>query len=1001
MLDLTLRIAADKVPEPFDRSLATQKLADWHARIAQDHPEHDALFRKPEVEALLLGLFGNSPYLSASAFKTPEALIAVLTQGPDAAVETLFESLTETLPKLDTQDALMRALRQAKLRLALTVAVADITGHWPLEKVTGALSEFAELAVDHAVAHIVRARMVAGDLAWTGETGAPATPALARSAGYIVLGMGKLGGRELNYSSDIDLIVMFDGEVVQYVGRRDPHDCFIRMTRDLVKVLQERTADGYVFRVDLALRPDPGATPVAISVDAAEIYYQSVGLNWERAAMIKARPVGGDLNAGRGFLDRIKAFVWRKHLDYVALEDIHAMKARIHSHHKHGGVKVAGQDVKLGPGGIREIEFFVQAHQLISGGRTPELRIKQTMTGIEVLRQLGTISEDDATDLLAAYRFLRTLEHRIQMTRDEQTHKIPDRPEGVAAIAAFMAYPSAEAFETDVLHHLNAVRRRYDDLFSETHTVNADERWNRLFAGGEAPDDIVDDIAALGFENPGAIVDMVRSWQTGRFRALRTDRARALLKILLPVILRAFAKTAEPTRALQRFNDFLSRLPSGVQLLTLFQANPNLLELVAEILGTAPALSDFLAHNHLLLDSVLSPGFMTGLPDQQELEDDLTRALASAADFQDVMDLSRRWANERKFQIGVQLLRGIITASHAATAHTALAEAVIRCMLPAVEDDFARRHGRIPGGGIALIAMGSFGGFETSFTSDLDLIFIYQVPEADLSSDGDRPLPASQYFARLGQRIINALTALTGEGRLYEVDMQLRPSGRAGPLAVSVEAFETYQRGQAWLWEHMALTRARPVAGTPGLMGRVGEVIRSVLATPREPDKVLFTVADMRRRLAAEFGTENPWGVKHVRGGLLDLEFIAQYLQLLYGANDPSIFSPHTVTAFRNIRRAGLIQPELADELERACILMDAIRGFSRQILGGDFDPAQHASPALLKALTRSTGFESFDALSEAVTANETRVKAIFDDMIAHPASLLKNPEDQDHGERP
>jgi glutamate-ammonia-ligase adenylyltransferase len=995
-----LPIDLDKLPKPFEAMLAAQKLADWRVQAASVDPALAALADRPAAEALLLAVFGNSPFLSSCALKMPATVGALLTRGPDAAMAALMDDLLKALPAIENQDGFMSALRRARTQVALITGLADIAGAWPLEAVTAALSDFAELAVDHAAAHVLRARMVAGDLAWTAAEGAPATPDLGRRSGYIVLGMGKLGGRELNYSSDIDLIILFDTEVTRYIGRRDIHDCFIRVTRDLVKLLQERTADGYVFRVDLQLRPDAGATPVAISADAAEIYYQSVGLNWERAAMIKARPVGGDLEAGRGFLDRIKAFVWRKHLDYVALEDIHAMKARIHSHHRHQGIRVAGQDVKLGPGGIREIEFFISAHQLISGGRTPELRVKQTIAGLETLRRLGTISDNDAAELGDAYRFLRTVEHRLQMTRDEQTHKIPEKPEGVTATATFLGYAAVADFESDVLRHLGNVKRRYDDLFNDAHTVSEDERWSRLFGAGEVPPDMIEDLAALGFETPEGIVEMVRSWSTGRFRALRTERARALLKILIPVILEAFGKTAEPTRALQRFNDFLSRLPSGVQLLTLFQANPKLLELVAEILGTAPALSDFLAHNHLLLDSVLSAGFMTRLPGERELEQDLARALSAASDFQDIMDLSRRWANERKFQIGVQLLRGIISAMDAAAAHTALAEAVVRGMLAPVEDDFARRHGRIPGGGLAVIAMGSFGGAETTFTSDLDLIFIYRTPGPDAASDGERPLPASQYFGRLGQRFINALTALTGEGRLYEVDMQLRPSGRAGPLAVSEEAFEAYQRGQAWLWEHMALTRARPVAGPLELMADIDTLIHSVLAMPRDPDRVLYTVADMRRRLAAQFGTENPWSVKHVRGGLLDLEFIAQYLELRHGTGEPGLFSPRTVAAFENILGAGLIPSAMVNELRRAWVLMDSIRGFSRQILGGDFDPAQHASPALLAALTRATGYGSLAELEAAVLDAEARVRRIFETMIAEPASHLA-PLEEDHGKTP
>ncbi len=992
MQDLAMQLDPDKIPRPFDENAAASKLAEWADEIVPEVSGLSELQQEPGVKELLLCVFGNSPFLCVSLFKEPDLLQQMLRVGPDLYFDDLLATLAEELPKLETQSELMRDLRIAKRRVALLTALADLTGSWTLEQVTDALSRFAAVAIDYAVAHLVRARMIKGDLAWTVPEGSPATPEVARNAGYFLLAMGKLGACELNYSSDIDLIALFDPEVADYRGRRDVQDCFIRITRDLVKVLQERTEHGYVFRTDLRLRPDAGATAVALSVDAAEIYYQSMGLNWERAAMIKARPIAGDLDAGRDFLDRIQGFVWRRHLDYAALEDIYGMKDRIHAHHQHGDIAVAGHNVKLGAGGIREIEFFVQAQQLISGGRDTELQTPCTMDCLSVLAANGSIEQQEADDLAAAYRFLRTLEHRLQMVHDEQTQTMPESDDGVRAIATFMGYADSTRFETDLLRHLTRVRELYDDLFEDTHSAGTEpeKRWERLYVSESDASALYDDIEAIGFTDPEGVATTFRSWETGRYRAFRTERARALLKLLTPTILEAFGGTAEPDRALSRFNEFLGHLPSGVQILTLFQANPNLLDLLANVLGTAPALADFLGRNHLLLDAVLSPEFIAEFPDDNALTDDLSQALAEARDFQDVMDLSRRWANERKFQIGVQLLQRVIDARDAAEAHTRLAETIVRGLLPAVEDEFARRHGRISDCGLAVVAMGSFGGFETTFTSDLDMIFIYDAPSIEAQSDGVRPLPAPQYFARLSQRLINALSSLTGEGRLYEVDMRLRPSGNAGPVAVSVEAFAAYQDRDAWTWEHMALTRARSVAGSAGVQAKVNSVIIDALSRERDPDALLHTVADMRRRMAEEFGTKSPWSVKHVSGGLLDAEFMAQYLQLKHGHAHPDIFSSKTETAIDNLKATGVMEAPLADSLLQSIAVLDAVRGVSRQCLGGDFDPERHTSPALRSAFAKSAGYDSFADLESALLGTEKKVADIYHQMIAEPSSALK-----------
>lgn len=987
MQDVAPVIDVNKLPRPFDAAAARDRLEDWTQDIAATLPALTALLAEDSADRLALSVFGNSPYLCALMRRDPALYIQFLRDGPDQALDDAIAAMTADLAGVSSQADLMKHLRIGKRAVALITALADIAGLWPLEKVTGALSGFAETATGYAIAYLLRERMRRGDLAPTGDLDAPLSPDLARNSGYIVLAMGKLGAGELNYSSDIDLIVLFDGEVVDYRGKRDPQDCFIRITRDLVKVMQERTGDGYVFRTDLRLRPDAGATPVVISVDAAEIYYQSMGLNWERSAMIKARPIAGDLDAGYDFLDRIKGFVWRRHLDYAALEDIHDIKNRIHDHKNHRDIQVAGQDVKLGPGGIREIEFFVQAHQLIYGGRNEALRVRQTLAGLDVLKDTGTLTPGTAATLARAYDYLRRLEHRLQMVNDEQTQQLPETPEGIAEIAVFMGYDDITAFEQDFVGHLVAVKAEYDRFFADAHAgeAPATERWSGLFASGAKPAALLDAIAELGFENPEAVVDTVRRWETGRFRALRTSRARNLLRGITPTILDAFAATAGPDRALSRFDDFLGRLPSGVQILSLFQANPALLTLLAEILGSAPALADFLSRNHLLLDSVLSPGFFAPLDGVDDLETALNTALHPAQDFQDVMDLSRRWANEQRFRVGVNLLRGLIDPAAAAEAHTAIAEAVIRALLPAVEKDFAIKHGRIPNSALAVVAMGSFGGRDISFTSDLDMIFIYDKVTPDQMSDGEKPLPAPAYYGRLSQRLINGLTALTGEGRLFEVDMRLRPSGNAGPIAVSVAGFETYQHKDAWTWEHMALTRARPIAGPADLQTRIAEAVRNILVTPRDNGEVARAVADMRARMAKEFATDDPWSVKQVRGGLVDLEFIAQYLQLAKAAQHPDILSTNTIKALERAQAAGLLTAPEADALLDAARLLGAVRGFARQCLGGDFDPAIHTARAVRTRLARAAGTETFDMLARTLPDIEHRVKSVFDHLIPAP----------------
>lgn len=987
-------------PRPHDAERRRHGWDDFRQAALNAGLTADDLALTPEATALADSVFGNSPYLTGLVIREPGFARQVLGGDADKALAAALDELRAAAPDCKDADALMTALRVAKRRLALAAGVADIAGWWPVMKVTAALSDFAELALDLAVAHLLRAAMQRGELAPPPGIADPlalrATPDIAQDSGFIVLGMGKLGARELNYSSDIDLIVLFDADVTRYTGNKGVQDCFIRITRDLVRIMQDRTADGYVFRTDLRLRPDPGATPVAISVDAAEIYYQSVGQNWERAAMIKARPVAGDRAAGEAFLKLMTGFVWRKHLDFAAMADIHAIKKLIHQHHRHGPMQIPGHNVKLGRGGIREIEFFAQIQQLISGGREPSLRVRTTLDALAALHRLGRVSDQELQTLTEAYLFLRRLEHRLQMVADEQTHALPVSNEGLAHIATFMGYDGRSAFEAVLLPHLQRVQALYESLLEPKGDSEA----------GAAPDaaksfvitagDAMERLAKLGFQDPARIQAAIEGWQYGRYRALRTPRARALMEKLLPRLLDALSHTSDPDASLMKFDEFLAKLPAGVQLLSLFQANPWLLDVVVEIMAIAPALANELARRPVLFDAVLSPSFFTPLPDGDANHAAICAQLAQAQDFQDVLDISRIWTNEQRFRIGVQLLRGAIDGSAAGMALSDVAEAGLRALLDRVTADFVNRHGRIGGGRLCIIAMGKFGGRELTFTSDLDLIFIYDAA-LDAMSDGARSLAASAYYTRLSQAFINAITAPTAEGRLYEVDMRLRPSGNAGPLAVALPSFDSYQRGSAWTWEHMALTRARCILGDDSLCAEVTAIIRDVLAAPRDAQTLLRDVADMRQRLRKEFGTANMWSVKHCPGGMVDAEFVCQYLQLAHAARDPAALSPRTGQAILNLKAAGLLEPATADALANDYTLLHQVQSVLRLCVGKTFEE-DATPPRLQEALAKVISGQPFATLKASLTAAEARIAALHDRLIDAPAGQLPPPSPAEQG---
>jgi glutamate-ammonia-ligase adenylyltransferase len=831
---MTLAARITRLPIPFDPAAA----ADLRAEL-QGFP--------PEVMDLMSATAACSPYLRGLMQREADWLREAV-EAPEAALDATLAAADRL-----NADALPLALREAKRRVALLAALYDIGGAWSLEQVTGALTRLADKAVHLSLTTLVAEEIRRGKL-----PGATADDA-ATAGGMVALAMGKMGAGELNYSSDIDLICLFDES--RYPGEeQEARASFIKVTRRMTAILSDAT-DGYVFRSDLRLRPDASVTPVCLSMAAAEAYYEAEGRTWERAAYIKARPCGGDLQAGDRFLKTLTPFVWRKHLDFVAIQDAHDMRLRIRDHRGlHGPIIVEGHNMKLGAGGIREIEFFTQTRQLIAGGRDPSLRDRTTVGGLAALADKGWVPPEVAEELTTLYRAHREVEHRLQMVNDAQTHSMPTTPDGVARIAAFCGQTEAD-FRRDLLDRL--------------------ARTDRLTEGFFSPGEVED-----GPELSERAREITRGWEN--YPAFRSDRAQAIFRRLRPRFLKGLARAANPDEALAALDGFLAKLPSGVQLFALFEANPTLIDLIIDIAGSAPALAQYLARNASVLDGVIGGSFWGDWPGTAALRTELQSRLAPAPDYEGRLDMARRWMKEWHFRVGVHHLRGLIDGFEAGKQYADLAEAVVQVIWAEVVGDFARKHGPMPGRGAVVIGMGSMGAARLNAGSDLDLIVIYDDQGVE-GSDGPRPLATRPYYSRLTQALVTALTAQMPEGRLYEVDMRLRPSGRAGPVATSLHSFTTYQETEAWTWEHLALTRARVLAGEPTLAAEVEAFRRELLTRKGQGDRVKPDVAEMRARLAAAKPAQGAWDAKNGPGRIMDIELAAQTVALLSGSPARSV----------------------------------------------------------------------------------------------------------------
>jgi len=959
-------------PKVFAPAETARRLDDWLSDLT---PEQSGAIRAvagefPRVQSILLGIAESSPYLFDLMRADADRVLRLFRGNPEDRLARLIADMTETVAAAGDEAEAMRLLRAIKAEAALLIALCDIGGVWPVMQVTAGLTDLAVTSVQSALRFLLRQEAGRGRLQ---------PPSLERpedGSGLVVLAMGKMGAGELNYSSDIDLIVFFDLAAPTLAPGIEPQPFFVRVTQGLSRMLQQRTGEGYVFRVDLRLRPDPASTQVAVSIAAALDYYEREGRTWERAAMIKARPCAGDQKAGETVIAEIAPFVWRKHLDFAALADVHDMKRQMQTYRGQSEIAVEGHNVKVGRGGIREIEFFAQTQQLIAGGRHPELRVRPTLDALNVLASSNWITHQARDELTAAYLFLRKVEHRVQMMADEQTHALPADVGDMERFARFLGFDDRASFAAELLVHLNCVQGHYSRLF-EGDPAGTAKLPPVDYAAGPDGTRLLDHLVKLGFKQPKMVAGTVQQWMTGDYRALKVEATRSAFEAFVPALIEGLARAEEPDNAVLAFDNFLKALQRGGRLISLLSQNRDLVALVALVLGAAPRLGDMLARRPQIMDGLIDPRFFGAMPDRQELSARLAATLEDAGSYEEFLDRLRLFGQESLFLIGTRILSGTVSARQAGRVFADVAEGIVDTVHGLVKDQFAAQYGRVAGQETAILAMGKLGSREMTASSDLDLILLYDFDPEHPDSDGPRSLHGAQYFARFTQRLISAFTTRTNYGVLYEVDMRLRPSGRAGPVASHIDSFADYQDHEAWTWEHMALTRARVISSSPEFAARIEGVIREVLTRPRDVSLIANDVAEMRRAIALEKGEDDVWDLKYAAGGMVDIDFIAQYLQLIHAAEKPGILSVNTQQALDNAQRLGVLSLPDAEILRPAARLYHDLTQILRLCVSDGFKP-DTVGDDLLRVMARAGDAPDFSALEARVRDIQADVRGVF-----------------------
>ena len=873
----------------------------------------------------------HAPFLAGALDRLPE-LTELLAAGDEAGALAWASAAGNGAP--DTGSA----LRREKQALALALAIGDLAGAFPLLRVTGELCDFADRALDAAIAEGIRRRVPD-----------------AQPAGFLALALGKHGAGELNYSSDIDPILLFDPGLLPRRERDEPGEAAQRVARAVVETLAKITSEGYVFRVDLRLRPASEVTPLAISIDAALTHYESSALTWERAAFIRARACAGDIAAGEAFLTAIRPFVWRKSLDFGAIAEIGRLTSQIRANARGAAAVGLGFDLKKGRGGIREIEFYAQTHQLIHGGREPQLRLRGTRATLDALATAGLIPEAEARLLGESYDRLRTVEHRLQMMQDQQTHSLPMKAETLDEVARLDGLPDGATLLAELTEITEAVGERYDALIM----ANLPQDSSVSVAMPEQ-DSLSERLEELGVADADALVERLEGWLSGRMRALRSEAARNAFAAIRGDLLAALAAAPEPERALLRWEQLLNNLPTAINLFRLLEARPALLQLLARILSLAPPLADALTRRADLLDPLIDASAFELPGDVDSLIAEFTR-FEPGDDYERILNTVRRKVGEKRFALGVQLIQGANDPIAIGHGLARIAEAANHVLTEAAIEEFRGTHGQVPGSELLVLGLGRLGGGVLTYASDLDLVYLFS-GDFSQDSDGRRPLGSTLYYNRLSQRVIAALSVPTAEGALYEVDTRLRPSGEQGPPAASLDSFARYQEEQAWTWEHMALCRARPLFGSPEGRAELARIVHAALTRKRDPDKLRKDVLEMRATMAEHKPAKGPLDVKLSRGGLVDLEFLVHFTQLGHAEG----LVPGLREALNLLTGVGILPADLLHAHDVLTRFLVAAR-----LLAPD---SQLPGQAACMALVGACGYGAWDELEAGLKQARTQV---------------------------
>lgn len=878
--------------------------------------ELDAGALPDELAARLAGVLGWSGFVADVLRAQPELLhgewAARLTERlPD---DELAEALRARILAAADESALMRELRRARQSALARIAVRDMLALADLDETLRQTSLVAEACIDAALTRLHE---------WQRATHGEARDARGRAQQLIVLGMGKLGGRELNFSSDIDLIFAFD-ENGESDGPRplSNEQYFTRLGRKLIRVLDEVTADGFAYRVDMRLRPFGDSGPLVMTANGVESYYEQHGREWERYAFVKARPVAGDLAAGDALLKRLQPFVYRRYLDFGVFESLREMKAAINAEVRRRELR---NHVKLGPGGIREAEFVVQLFQLIRGGREPALRKRGFSDALDAAMELACLDRDDGRALARAYAFLRRLENRLQQAADAQAHEVPDPGPSRDALAASLGFATTAAFEAEWESHRQVVRRLFDRAFLGPEPVVAAEPLDAVWNDPEQAEQR--ELRSAGFENPAAAAAQLQALKERVERQPPGTHGLRRLKKLMPRVIAAAARQAFPDAALARMLKLIEAVLGRTTYLALLLENPRALEHLARVCSASDWIAQLVARHPVLLDELIDPRLFEDAPTRATLREDLAAHLSRcpAGDLEALMDALREFQQVSVMRVAAADIAGRLPVMQVSDRLTDVAELVIGAVLDSAEAHLVNRHGepRYVADGterrarFLVVGYGKLGGLELGYGSDLDLVFLHDSRGERQQTDGARPLDNAVFFLRLTQRLIHLLSTPTAAGVLYEVDTRLRPSGQAGLLVSSMEAFEKYQRGEAWTWEHQALLRARPVAGDRHLAEAFRRLRQEVLTAPRDAETLRRDVAEMRRRMrGGRAAADGLFDLKAGKGGITDIEFLAQYWVLREAHAAPELLEfTDTIRFLEGLESGARVPDEQLDGL--------------------------------------------------------------------------------------